>query len=347
MTLRWGILSTAAAARPIVRAVRAVEGAEVVAVGSREVRRAEAFAAEHGIPRTHGSYEALLDDADVDAVYVPLPNALHVPWSIRALEAGKHVLCEKPLARRSAEVEAAFDAAERAGRVLMEGMMWRLHPRVEALGRLAREAVGEPRTVRATFRFALPAGPNVRLDPELDGGALMDVGCYCVSALRLLCGEPERVSAEAVTGPTGVDERIVATLRFPGDVLGTLDCAMDAPPHASLELAGTAGRLLVADPWPVPGRVTIERPGEVAATDDSPTAAELVASGDSAVDADEVAAADSSLDPFVVELREFGDAVRDGREPRLGRTDAVAQARVLEALRRSADTGEAVVLTER
>ncbi len=326
MTLRWGILSTASAARPIVRAARAVDGAEVVAVASRDLRRAEAFGAEHGIPRAHGSYEALLEDPEVEAVYVPLPNALHVPWSIRALEAGKHVLCEKPLARRPADVEAAFDAAERAGRVLMEGMMWRLHPRVEALGRLAREAVGEPRTVRATFRFTLPDGPNVRRDPELDGGALMDVGCYCVSALRLLCGEPERVSADAVTGPTGVDERVVATLRFPGDVLGTLDCAMDAPQHASLELTGTAARLLVADPWPVPGRVTI----------------------DSAADTDRVvAAADSSLDPFVVELREFGDAVRERREPRLGRTDAVAQARVLDALRRSADTGKPVLLTSR
>ena len=346
MTLRWGILSTAAAARPIVRAARAVDGAEVVAVASRDLRRAEAFAAEHGIPRSHGSYEALLEDRDVDAVYVPLPNALHVPWSIRALEAGKHALCEKPLARRPVDVDAAFDAAERAGRVLMEGMMWRLHPRVETLGRLAREAVGEPRTVRATFRFTLADGPNVRRDPELDGGALMDVGCYCVSALRMLCGEPERVSAEAVIGSTGVDERVVATLRFPNDVLGTLDCAMDAPPHASLELAGTAGRLLVADPWPVPGRVTIERPGEVADTDDSPTADELVASGDSAADSDELAA-DASLDPFVVELREFGDAVREGREPRLGRADAIAQARVLEALRRSADAGEPVLFTER
>ena len=135
-------------------------------LATRHRARAEAFAAEHGIPRAYASYEALIDDREVDAVYVPLPNALHVPWSVRALEAGKHVLCEKPLASRRADVEAAFDAAERAGRVLMEGMMWRLHPRVEALGRLAREAVGEPRTVGATFRFTLPDGPDVRRDRE-------------------------------------------------------------------------------------------------------------------------------------------------------------------------------------
>ena len=284
--------------------------------------RSQALAAEHGIPRAHGSYEALLADPEVDAVYVPLPNALHVPWSIRALEAGRHVLCEKPLARRAADAEAAFDAAERAGRVLMEGMMWRLHPRVETLGRLAREAVGEPRTARVTFRFDLPPGPDVRRDPALDGGALMDVGCYAVSALRLLCGgEPERVSAEAVIGPTGVDERVVATLRFPGDVLATLDCAMDTPPSASLELAGATGRLLVTDPWPVPARVT--------------------------VDGREIAAPEPSPDPFAVELEEFRDAVRDGRPPRLGREDAVAQARALEALGRAMATNETVRLTAR
>ncbi|HET9508514.1 MAG TPA: Gfo/Idh/MocA family oxidoreductase [Gaiellaceae bacterium] len=322
MTLRWGILSTAAAARPIVRAAGAVDGVEVVAVASRDLTRAQAFAAEHGIRRAHGSYEALLADPEVDAVYVPLPNALHVPWSIRALEAGRHVLCEKPLARRAADAEAAFDAAERAGRVLMEGMMWRLHPRVETLGRLAREAVGEPRTARVTFRFDLPPGPDVRRDPALDGGALMDVGCYAVSALRLLCGgEPERVSAEAVIGPTGVDERVVATLRFPGDVLATLDCAMDTPPSASLELAGATGRLLVTDPWPVPARVT--------------------------VDGREIAAPEPSPDPFAVELEEFRDAVRDGRPPRLGREDAVAQARALEALGRAMATNETVRLTAR
>jgi predicted dehydrogenase len=337
VTLRWGILSTAAAARPIVRAARAVEGVEVVAAASRDPARAEAFAAELAIPRAHGSYEALLADPEVDAVYVPLPNALHVPWSIRALEAGRHVLCEKPLAGRAADVEAAFDAADRAGRVLMEGMMWRLHARVEVLGRLAREAVGEPRTARATFRFALAPGPDVRRDPELDGGALMDVGCYAVSALRLLCGgEPERVSAESVTGPAGVDERIVATLRFPGDVLATLDCAMDTAPHASLELAGSTGRLLVADPWPVPARAMIERGS--AGGDDSPAGSDEV---------EVLSPGTPSPDPFVVEMEEFRDAVGEGRAPRLGREDAVAQARVLEGLRRAMTTGESVDLTAR
>src|SRR4051795_2082071 len=244
--MRWGILSTANIGRKLIAGARDA-GVELVAVGSRDETRGRAFADEFGIARVHGSYEALLADDDVEAVYNPLPNSLHVPWSIRALEAGKHVLCEKPLSRRPAEVEAAFDAAERAGRVLMEAFMWRFHPQTEALERLGREGVpGRLRYVRAAFGFDLPDPSNVRWLAGLEGGALMDVGCYCVSALRLGCGrrpaggrrgagwewgcswvgpwgwvwapEPERVSAELVDRG-GVDGRLAAVLRFPGDVL--------------------------------------------------------------------------------------------------------------------------------
>ncbi|HEX5781783.1 MAG TPA: Gfo/Idh/MocA family oxidoreductase, partial [Solirubrobacteraceae bacterium] len=206
--MRWGILSTARINYNLLAGARLAENVEVVAVGSRDRERGEAFAAEHGIGRVHGSYEDLLADPDVEAVYIPLPNSLHVPWSVRALEAGKHVLCEKPLTRRAADAEAAFDAAERAGRLLMEAFMWRYHPQTEALVRVAGE-IGPLRLIRAAFGFSLPADDvgNVRLQRELDGGALMDVGCYCVSALRLLGGEPERASGEAVLAPSGVDAR--------------------------------------------------------------------------------------------------------------------------------------------
>ena len=190
-----------------------------MAVGSRDITRAQAYADEHGIERVHGSYEDLLADPEVDAVYIPLPNSLHVPWSVRALEAGKHVLCEKPLSRDPARVEEAFDAAERAGRVLMEAFMWRFHPQTEELVRLVRDgAVGEVRLVRTAFGFGGISGTeNVRLQTALEGGALMDVGCYCVSALRLLCGEPLRVSGEQVLGGDGgIDIRFAGTLRFDG-----------------------------------------------------------------------------------------------------------------------------------
>ena len=209
--IRWGILSTARIAQRILVGARLSESAQIVAVGSREYARAQAYASENGIARAHGSYEDLLADDEVDAVYIPLPNSMHVPWSVQALEAGKHVLCEKPLSRDPAQVDAAFDAAERAGRVLMEAFMWRFHPQTDELVRLVRGgAVGELRYVRAAFGFGGIHPDNVRLQTGLEGGALMDVGCYCVSALRLLCGEPTRVSGEQIAGGDGgVDIRFV------------------------------------------------------------------------------------------------------------------------------------------
>jgi xylose dehydrogenase (NAD/NADP) len=303
--VRWGVLSTARINGKVLAGAREAAGVEVVAVGSRDRARGEAFAAEHGIPRVHDGYEALLADDEVEAVYIPLPNSLHVPWTVRALEAGKHVLCEKPLTRRAAEAEAAFDAAERAGRLLMEGFMWRYHPQTDALVRLARE-IAPLRVVRAAFGFALPADPaNVRWQAALEGGALMDVGCYCVSALRLLAGEPERVHAEAVAGGDGVDARFAGVLRFPGDVLGAFDCGFDVPPRGVIEVVGEGGTLVADDPWhgvsPRLRRDGAELPIEVA-------------------------------DPYRLELEDLSAAIRDGRAPRLGRADAVGQARVIEAL---------------
>ena len=303
--VRWGVLSTARINRKLLAGAREARGVEVVAVGSRDRERGEAFAAEHGIGRVHGSYEELLADDDVEAVYIPLPNSLHVPWSVRALEAGKHVLCEKPLTRRAADAEAAFDAAERAGRLLMEGFMWRYHPQTEALVRLTRE-IAPLRIVRAAFGFTIGDDPaNVRLQSELEGGSLMDVGCYCVSALRLLAGEPERASAEAVLAPSGVDARFAAVLRLPDDVIGQFDCGLDVPPRGGIYVVGEGGTLIAEDPWHGQSpRLT--RDGV-----DVPVAA---------------------ANPYALELEDFSAAIREGRPPRLGREDAVGQARAIEML---------------
>ena len=325
--VRWGILSTARINRALIAGIRAVEGADLLAVGSRDAARARKYARAEGIPRSHGSYEALLADADVEAVYIPLPNALHVPWAVRALESGKHVLCEKPLARRVDEVEAAFDVAEREGRVLMEAFMWRYHAQTERLHQLIRDgAVGPVRIVRAAFSHTLPqdAG-DVRWSAELDGGALMDVGCYCVSALRLLCGEPERVTAEAVMGgtpATEVDGRMVAILRFADDVIGTVECAFDTVPRQVLEVVGLEGTLRTSDPWHgwAPGLVRI---GSDGSREEIPV---------------------ETVNPYALEVEDVSRAVRGGPAPRLGRDDAVAQARVIEALYRSAEAGSAVAL---
>src|SRR5204862_7460637 len=169
--------STARVNDHVLRAAQASEAVEVVAVASRDDARAREYARERGIQRAHGSYAALLADDQVEAVYISLPNSLHVPWSIRALEAGKHVLCEKPLARTAVDAEDAFDAAEHAGRLLMEAFMWRFTPQTRRLTELVAEgAIGRLRLVRASFSFLLDNPENVRLLADLDGGALMDVG---------------------------------------------------------------------------------------------------------------------------------------------------------------------------
>jgi predicted dehydrogenase len=306
-----GLLSTARINDAIVRAAGATDRVDVVAVASRDEARSGAYARERGIERAHGSYEALLADDAVDAVYVSLPNSLHHEWTLRALAAGKHVLCEKPYSRRPAEVEEAFDAAERSSRVLMEAFMYRHHPQTRIVRELvAGGRIGRLRSIRAAFTFPLADETNVRMRPELDGGALMDVGCYCVSGARLLAGEPERVQAEAVRSREGVDVGFHGTLRFAGDVVAQFEASFLVPRRQELVLVGEEGMLVVAAPWRVDwaGGVELHRGGDV----------ERVA----------VPEADS----YVLQLENLAEAV-EGRAPALlGRDDALGQARVLDAL---------------
>jgi predicted dehydrogenase len=320
--VRLGFLSTARINRRILAAAEKSDAAEVVAVASRDPDRAEAYAVEHGIPRSHGSYEGLLEDPEVDAVYISLPNSLHVEWSIRALAAGKHVLCEKPLTRSPGEAEEVFDAAERAGRILMEAFMWRHSPQTAKLVQLVEGGViGELQLVRATFSFPLEGRRNIRLDPELGGGALMDVGVYCVSAARLLAGEPERVYGEQVIGDSGVDVLFTGVLRFPRGVLAEFDAGMYLPRRDGLEAVGTEGSLVISDPWLAQRLVLHLRRGE---------------------SREEIAL--PPADPYRLELENMCAAIAGVGEPLLGRADAVGQARALDALYQSADEGSPVSL---
>jgi predicted dehydrogenase len=322
VTLRLGLLSTANINRMVLAGARAGGRMEVVAVASRDRARADAYAREHEIARAHGSYEDLLADPEVDAVYISLPNSMHVEWSVRALEAGKHVLCEKPLTRRAADAERAFDAADRAGRVLAEAFMYRHHPQTARVAEIVSGgAIGELRALRAAFSFLLTNPENVRLRPELDGGALMDVGCYCVSGARLLAGEPERVHGEQVTAPSGVDITFAGTLRFPGNVVATIHASMALPARQELEIFGSEGTLLVEAPWRVDlgGEVFLRSGGRVERVD-VPQA-----------------------DAYRLELDDFAAAAA-GEAPLLGRADAVGQARTLEALYESAERGEVIRL---
>jgi xylose dehydrogenase (NAD/NADP) len=323
--IRWGILSTARIAQRIIEGARLSEGAQIVAVGSRDLARARAYADANGIARAHGSYEDLLADPEVDAVYIPLPNSMHVPWSVRALEAGKHVLCEKPLSRDPAQVAEAFDAASRAERVLMEAFMWRFHPQTDELVRLLRSgAVGEVRYVRAAFGFGGLHPDNVRLQAGLAGGALMDVGCYGVSALRLLCGEPLRVSGEQVDGGDGVDVRFAGVMRFAGDVLGSFDCGMDVFRRNFIEVVGSTGEIHVPSPW------------------QTPLGAEILIRRDGSDQPERIVP--ETVDPYARELDEVGAAITEGRPPRLDRDESLGQARTIDALYRAAADGTAIAL---
>jgi D-xylose 1-dehydrogenase (NADP+, D-xylono-1,5-lactone-forming) len=317
--MRLGIVSTADINRKVIPGARASEKVELVAVSSRDQRQAEEYAKTWEIERAYGSYEALLEDPDVDAVYISLPNTLHREWSIRSLEAGKHVICEKPFSRRAEDVEEAFDAAERTGRLLTEAFMYRHNPQTGRLVELVREgAIGDLRVVRSAFSYSLYDVDNIRLRTDVDGGSLMDVGCYCVSGSRLLAGEPETVFGQAYVGPTGTDWVFTGSLRFPGDVLALFDCGTALAERDELEAIGSEGSIFLDDPWhciePV---IELRR-------DDGVERIEL-----------------EPVDSYRLELENLADAIA-GRAPLLlGREDAVGQARTIAALFRSAETGVA------
>jgi xylose dehydrogenase (NAD/NADP) len=311
-TVKWGILSTADINRKVIPGAHASEKVELIAVASRDLRRAEEYAREWEIDRAYGSYEALLEDADVEAVYISLPNTLHCEWSIRAVEAGKHVLCEKPMGRHVADVEAAFDAADRAQRILMEAFMYRHNPLTKRLRQLVDDGtIGELRLVRSCFSYSLYDAENIRLRTDVDGGALMDVGCYCVSGSRLLGGEPVEAHAVRRTGPTGTDWVTAGVLRFPNDVVATFDCGTALPNRDELEAIGSEGSLFLDDPWhcntPViegrnPSGVVVER-----------------------IQVEQ-------QDSYRLELENVSDAIRGEGELLLWRDDAMGEATTLRML---------------
>jgi D-xylose 1-dehydrogenase (NADP+, D-xylono-1,5-lactone-forming) len=320
--VKWGIMSTARINRAFLGGARQAAGIEVLAVASRDRASAERYAREQGIERAHGSYDSLLADPDVDVVYISLPNSLHLEWTMRALESGKHVLCEKPLGRRAADVDAAFDVAEREDRLLMEAFMYRHNPQTRRLTELVTDgAVGRVRMIRAAFSFVASDPADLRLRAALDGGALMDVGCYCVSGARLIAGEPQRVGAEQAIGGDGVDITFAATMRFPDDVLAHFDAGLALAPRDQLEVVGDEGALFLDDPWHCRTPVIELR-------------------GERRVERIEVEAVDS----YRLEAENMSAAIRGQASLLLGREDAIGQARAIEALYESAQNGRTVTL---
>ena len=242
--VRWGVLGTANIARLVIPAIQQSHNGRVVATASRDLARAKTFAAELSVPRAVASYDELLNDPEIDAVYIPLPNSLHKPWTIRAAQQGKHVLCEKPLALTASECDEMIEACDAARIILMEAFMYRFHPQIHKVrGLIAQGSIGKVRLIRAAFSYILADPGDIRRVKELGGGALMDVGCYCVNMARLMIGtEPAEVQAMADFGTgSAVDETFVGLMRFPGGELALFDCSFGYPFRQFVEIVGTEG----------------------------------------------------------------------------------------------------------
>jgi xylose dehydrogenase (NAD/NADP) len=307
----------------VIPAIDRAKNGRLVAVASRTTSRAEAWVRDSGISaRAHGSYEALLADPEVQAVYIPLPNALHREWTVRCAEAGKHVLCEKPLAVTPEDCEAMIDACRRQRVVLMEAFMYRFHPRTEQVARIVREGtLGEVRLVRAAFTFAIrEPRTNIRFRAELGGGALFDVGCYAINVSRMILGEPEEAVASGRIGTSGVDEEVGATLRFGGGRVALFDCALTLSRREEYEVVGTAGHLRVPAAF-LPGTADAE--------------IHLTLGGE------RTTRTIPGTEQYQRMVEHFGEAVASGSPVGLLPDDAVRNVRVICALQASLRSGRA------
>ncbi len=330
---RWGVLSTASIARekwiPGVRRAPRQLG-EVVAIASRDAEVASRVAAELEIPRAHGSYEALLADPDIDGVYIPLPNHRHLEWTLAALQAGKHVLCEKPLALTSADAERMVAAASDAGVSLMEAFMYRLHPSWLAVRELiAAGRIGRLQTVQSWFSYYNDDPRNIRNIADAGGGALMDIGCYSVNLSRMLFGaEPERVEASIVRDPDmAVDVITSGLLVFPGGGTATFTCSTRSESDQRVHIYGTEGHISIGIAFNIPP--------------DRPTHVYLTHGGDPPVAPNVERLTFDTADPYGVEADAFAAAVLDGRPLPIAPDDAIANMRVIERIFEAADRGEA------
>ena len=324
--LRWGVLSTAKiGVGKVIPATQAAERCRVVAIASRDAATAEAAAGRLGIPTAHGSYEALLADPDVDAVYNPLPNHLHAEWTIAAARAGKHVLCEKPLAMSPAQAREMVDACAAEGVVLMEAFMYRLHPSWEAVRELvASGRIGRLQAVQSWFSYLNDDPSNIRNIRDYGGGALMDIGCYCVNLSRMLfAGEPTGVEASVIWDPaSGVDVLTAGSLRFE-DGIASFACTTRAETDQRVHIYGTEGRISIGIPFNIPP----DRPTEVFVTSggDPPEhpATEVITL--------------APADPYTVQAERFAAAVLDGEPVPIPAEDGVANMQVLERIIEAGD----------
>lgn len=320
MTIRFGILGAGKILAKIGTAFGVAHGVKLVAIASRDGARAEAAARQYSATRAHTGYEALIADPEVDVVFNALHNGLHCEWTARALEAGKHVLCEKPLACSTAEVEKMFTAAHAHRRQLMEGFMYRFHPQmIEAVRRVRAGELGRLLHIRASYATRGREPENPRYWPDAGGGALMDVGCYCVNASLMFAGKrPEHIAGQARFA-NGVDVTLSGTLDFGGGLAAHILCSFESEGVYGVEVAGTEAKLVIPNPWLPPGGV-----GEFQVTRNGQT--EIVK-----------LATPHPLSHFAAEIEHFAGCVQENRAPTMvTEADSRETMRVIEMLLASA-----------
>jgi predicted dehydrogenase len=323
-TLRWGLLSTARINKALIPPLRLSKRNTLQAVASRSQEKADAYAREQKIQRAYGSYEALLADPEIDVIYNPLPNHLHTEWSIKAVEAGKHVLCEKPLALSLADVDAMAAAVGKTGRIIAEAFAYRAHPHMQKVKEIVNSGkLGKIKMVHGSFTFVMPNQNDIRWDPQMGGGGLWDIGCYPLSFTRTVLGtEPLEVFGWQVTSPSGVDEVFAGQLRFPGDIYFQLDCSFKIPSHVFMEIVGDEGTLNIPEPFNTGARknLYLTRGGKTST---------IVVKGP---------------DPYLAEVENFADAILLGKPPATTLADSRLNTATILALLESARTGTPITL---
>lgn len=332
--VKWGVLGNANIARVcLIPAIQKSRNGTVHALATRSPVHARQVATEHNIPHVYDSYDALLADPEIDVVYIPLPNHLHHPWALGALKAGKHVLCEKPLACNAREAQEMANAAVDAGLLLMEALMYRFHPRSQRVKQMVTDGfIGTPCLVRSAFCYhmgedLLTSGDNARLKPEMGGGALLDIGCYSASVARWLLGtEPTQLQAEAVYHPGGVDVHFVGLLRFPDAGLATLEASLMSALQQTYTVVGSEGAIELPHdafiPWEKDVEFTVrtrhQEVGQVHGT--------------------------AGVDEYRLMVEHFTEAVLGKTGPAFSPDESVRNMRVLDALAEAAQTGKTVML---
>ena len=323
--LKWGLLSTAAINRAVITPLRMSARNRLVSIASRGQARAEAYAAEWGIPHAVGSYEALLNDPEIDVVYVSLPNSMHAAWTIQAATAGKHVLCEKPLAVSVEEVDAIESAARKAGVVVAEAFMYRHHPQtLKVQQMISGGEIGELRVVRGGFTFNIVNPADVRLNPQLGGGSIWDLGCYPISYARAVIGsDPVQVFGWQITGDSGVDEVFVGQMSFASGAYAQFDSGFRAPDRMLMEFVGSTGTITLTNAF---------KPGiesEIIFCPEGGNPEPILIAGQ---------------ELYLGEIEDMADAVLLGKAPRISLSDSRGNVATIVGLLQSARQGKPVAL---